>query len=133
MFFLALLRKVLLRVIFLCLLYPGAKYIVLRNGELHIRTAARGDSFRKYRCLVKNLLTGNVTPSVSAGQLIVTGIHLSFTHGQLISRVWRLISLKRIRKGFVFLGVVYLVYCCLFGDCGFYFLNWEIFFQIFIK
>ncbi|KFM71402.1 hypothetical protein X975_22179, partial [Stegodyphus mimosarum] len=47
----------------------GAKYIVLRDGELHIRNAARSDSFRKYRCLIKNLLTGNVTPSVSSGQL----------------------------------------------------------------
>ncbi|CAL1268419.1 unnamed protein product [Larinioides sclopetarius] len=50
----------------------GAKYIVLKDGELHIRNAARGDSFKKYRCLVKNTLTGNVTPSVSAGTLIVT-------------------------------------------------------------
>ena len=60
---------------FFFLLYClGAKYIVLRDGELHIRNAARSDSFRKYRCLIKNLLTGNVTPSVSSGQLIVTGI-----------------------------------------------------------
>ncbi|GFY56468.1 uncharacterized protein TNIN_206621 [Trichonephila inaurata madagascariensis] len=49
-----------------------AKYIVLKDGELHIRNAARGDSFKKYRCLIKNILTGSVTPSVSAGQLIVT-------------------------------------------------------------
>lgn len=72
-------------------LFSGAKYIVLRDGELHIRNAARSDSFRKYRCLIKDLLTGNVTPSVSSGQLIVTGSsplhsthHIFFQSGTLV-------------------------------------------------
>ncbi|XP_064480158.1 cell adhesion molecule Dscam1-like [Ornithodoros turicata] len=53
----------------------GAKYGVFPTGELFIRETDQQDSYRKYRCQTRHRLTGAVTLSVTAGDLVLTEPH----------------------------------------------------------
>ncbi|XP_067138856.1 cell adhesion molecule Dscam1-like [Centruroides vittatus] len=51
---------------------PDTKYLMIHDGELHIRNADRADSLKKYECNIRNILSGEDKKSSTTGQLIVT-------------------------------------------------------------
>lgn len=52
--------------------WSDERYSLLRSGELHIRQVLRNDSYSSYRCVTRNLLTGEEKTSDPA-HLIVVG------------------------------------------------------------
>ncbi|KAM7292179.1 Down syndrome cell adhesion molecule homolog, partial [Ixodes scapularis] len=51
------------------------RYLMLPTGELLIRDVQSPDTFRGYRCQVRNVLTGGTDTSATAGKVIVTEPH----------------------------------------------------------
>lgn len=51
---------------------PDAKYIIMPNGDLHIRNARNSDATSRFRCQTINRLTGQRRSSITTGRLFVT-------------------------------------------------------------
>ncbi|XP_067138876.1 cell adhesion molecule Dscam1-like [Centruroides vittatus] len=49
------------------------KFVLFPSGELHVRNVGHEDSHAKFRCRVKNSITGKNMESINTGKLVVTG------------------------------------------------------------
>lgn len=54
-------------------LINGSQYLTLPSGELYINRVDFNTAKKRFRCKVKNRLTGETITSVTAGKLIITG------------------------------------------------------------
>lgn len=57
----------------------GSQYLTLPTGELYINNVDFNIAKKRFRCKVKNKLTGEILTSVSAGKLIITGKQIEIT------------------------------------------------------
>ncbi|XP_067138807.1 cell adhesion molecule Dscam1-like isoform X1 [Centruroides vittatus] len=53
------------------------KFVLFPSGELHVRNVGHEDSHAKFRCRVKNSITGKNMESINTGKLVVTEPHTS--------------------------------------------------------
>ena len=54
-------------------LINGSQYLTLPSGELYINLVDFTTAKKRYRCKVKNKITGETITSATAGKLIITG------------------------------------------------------------
>lgn len=54
-------------------LINGSQYLTLPTGELYINKVDFSTAKKRFRCKIKNKLTGEIINSVNAGKLIITG------------------------------------------------------------